>query len=70
LQIGRNAVEKFGDLFKACVHILLNVRWEVFVEMLDSMTCEQLLTKIDGGLIELTSEGQKCYNLVSNCSNL
>lgn len=70
LQIGGNAVEKFGDFFKACVHILLNVRWEVFVEMLDSVACEQLLTKIDGILIELTSEGQKCYSLVSNCSNL
>jgi hypothetical protein len=53
LQIGGNAAEKFGDFFKACVHILLYVRWEVFVEMLDSVTCEQLLTKIDGGLIEL-----------------
>lgn len=69
LQIGGNTVEKFGDFFKACVHILLNVRWEVFVEMLDSVTCEQLLTEIDGGLSELTSEGQRCYILVSNCFN-
>ena len=46
LQIGADTAEKFGDFFKTSVYILLDVRWEVFVEMLDSVICEQTFTEI------------------------
>lgn len=46
LQIGGDTAEKFGDFLKTSVYVLLDVRWEVFVEMLDSVLCEQTFTEI------------------------
>jgi hypothetical protein len=56
LQIGGDTAEKFGDFFKTSVYVLLDVRWEVFVKMLDSVICEQTFTEISQ-LEKLTSEG-------------
>ena len=48
LQIGGNTAEKFCNFLKTSVYVLLDVRWEVFVEMLDSVLCEQTFTEIGG----------------------
>jgi hypothetical protein len=47
LQIGSDTAEEFGDFLKTSVYVLLNVRREVFVEVFDSVTCEQTFTEID-----------------------
>ena len=48
LQIGGDTAEKFCNFLKTSVYVLLDVRWEVFVEMLDSVLCEQTFTEIGG----------------------
>lgn len=46
LDIWCDSFEEFRDFFEACIHVLLDVRREVLVEMLDSVVCEQTLTEI------------------------
>lgn len=48
LQIGSDSAENFGDFLKTSIYVLLDVRREVFVEMFDSVRCEQAdFTEID-----------------------
>lgn len=56
LDIWCDSIEELGDFFEACIHVLLDVRREVLVEMLDSVMCEQTFTVILR-LVLGTSEG-------------
>ena len=46
LDIWCDSIEELRDFFEACIHVLLDVRREVLVEMLGSVMCEQAFTLI------------------------